>query len=901
MKKNLLIASIFASLCICGCDAKKTPSTNPDEPSQTVVAATGITLSSSDVSLIVGETSQLVATVSPTDATDKTVTWSVSEGSEYISVTQNGLVSAIAAGSAVVTAKTNNNLVATCNFTISNTAVLPTGVTLDKTSINLVVGGSETLSATVAPNEATDKTVTWSVSEGSEYVSVSQNGVVSAIAAGSAVVTVKTSNDKTATCNVTVSNTAVLPTGVTLSKDSIDLYVGDSETLTATVSPNDTTDKTLTWSVISGNDVVSITNGTVTGLKEGTATVQVSTSNGKTDTCAVNVETRTIKAYINKDVHSLISGNPFESVNGGQFVEVDNVEYFGDVPYFTFTYGATVKFNLVTKGYFEPTGLLVNNTNIEIQNGAVTFSAVVEDPDDPIFNLFDIEVVFKDNTPKIGDYKIETENSTHITLCYSYENGEATTGCSQNDKIIITPQSSHPDYEVKSITGYTYTTNDIIQHKSYFTITKNNDGTYYFVTPFSHEEIKTIWITVTEVNGSAFKNHPIVGDYAVIRTFSLSGSDSYIKNFEVDSSTSQPTLLTFAGSGEIAYRGGLAYATTAQNGQFTASFSTSSFTGVYGSNILIFGKSSSGDSFITPLSAGSTDLVIAVKLTDGVGAFDITMDNNVFKVDGKTYGLFNFYNKGSLYASCFIDVENRSVIADTTISQYVGTSVNDDKAVFDVIDKDNNKVISFGYQYDGGKDNHVIITDHLNGYTDANHSLVFINNNQAIYDDVLYSVSKDNNNLTLSGATHVASIIIDPSNLTFVVTEEHDVEAKTLNIANLTFVGRSKGGNDLSIVFGPSNTEITGRIIQIDGCAFYWAFTAEFDATNNQLLLTINEVGYYYTYSPQSTHSYSDEGAKKGVKKLFIEDGKLTFIENYSGMSTWDVKDCTVTCAEFHY
>ena len=316
---------------------------------------------------------------------------------------------------------------------------------------------------------------------------------------------------------------------------------------------------------------------------------------------------------------------------------------------------------------------------------------------------------------------------------------------------------------------------------------------------------------------------------------------------------------------------------------------------------MIFGESSSGGNMIEPLSAGSTDLVIAVKLTDGVGVFDITMDNNVFKVDGKTYGLFNFYNKGNLYASCFIDAENSSVITDTTISQYAGTTINDDKAVFDVIDKSNNKVISFGYQYDGGKGNHVIIADHLNGYTDANHSLVFINNNQAIYDDVLYSVSKDNNNLTLSGATHVVSITINPSNLTFVVTEEHDVEAKTLNIANLTFTGRSNGGNNLSIVFGPSNTEITGRIIQIDGCAFYWAFTAEFDAANNQLLLTINEVGYYYTYRPELTSPYSDEGAKNGVKKLSIEDGKLTFIENYSGMFTWDVKGCVVTCADFHY
>lgn len=83
-----------------------------------------------------------------------------------------------------------------------------TGVTLNKDTLTLTEGGSETLTATIEPSNATNKSVTWS-SDASQYADVDQTGKVTAVAAGSANITVKTGDGgKTDTCAVTVTGAA---------------------------------------------------------------------------------------------------------------------------------------------------------------------------------------------------------------------------------------------------------------------------------------------------------------------------------------------------------------------------------------------------------------------------------------------------------------------------------------------------------------------------------------------------------------------------------------------------------------------------------------------------------------------------------------------------------------------
>jgi formylglycine-generating enzyme required for sulfatase activity len=160
------------------------------------------------------------------------------------------------------------------------------GVTLDRKTLALVVGDEATLKATVAPDDAADKTVTWSSS--APEVAAVAGGVVTAVAKGTATVTVSTVNGKTDACEVTVTDAPVPAAGVTLDRKTLNLVVGDEETLTATIDPGDATDKTLTWTS-SAPEVAAVEAGTVRAVAKGTATITVSTANGKTDACEVTV------------------------------------------------------------------------------------------------------------------------------------------------------------------------------------------------------------------------------------------------------------------------------------------------------------------------------------------------------------------------------------------------------------------------------------------------------------------------------------------------------------------------------------------------------------------------------------------------------------------------------------
>ena len=141
----------------------------------------------------------------------------------------------------------------TTNFwSCSKDVVSVTGVTLNKTSTSIQVGGTDTLTATVLPEDATNQNVTWK-SDKPEIATVDANGKdangkVTAVKAGEATITVTTEDGgKTATCKVTVSETSVAVTGVTLNKSETSLLVGGNETLTATVLPEDATNQNVTW------------------------------------------------------------------------------------------------------------------------------------------------------------------------------------------------------------------------------------------------------------------------------------------------------------------------------------------------------------------------------------------------------------------------------------------------------------------------------------------------------------------------------------------------------------------------------------------------------------------------------------------------------------------------------
>jgi len=252
------------------------------------VAVTGVALNKTTLALTVGASEALTATVAPSSATNKAVTWSTSNAA--IATVNNGTVTGVAAGTATITATTQDgNRTATCAVTVTPVAV--TGVSLNKTATTIAVGGTETLVATVAPSNAGNKGVTWTTSNAA--IATVNNGTVTGVAAGTATITATTQDgNKTATCAVTVTPANVPVTGVTLDKASLALNVGASETLTATVEPSNATNKAINWST-SNASVATVSNGTVTAIAAGTATITVTTQDGnKTATCVVTVSVR---------------------------------------------------------------------------------------------------------------------------------------------------------------------------------------------------------------------------------------------------------------------------------------------------------------------------------------------------------------------------------------------------------------------------------------------------------------------------------------------------------------------------------------------------------------------------------------------------------------------------------
>ena len=254
-----------------------------------VVAPTGITLNKTATTLTVGGTETLTATVSPSDATDKTVTWTSDNTS--VATVSDGLITAKAVGTAKITAKTSNGKPAICTVTVD--PVLPTGITLSKTSVSLNVGDTLTLKATVKPTNATDKSVTWTSDKTS--VATVSNGKITAKAVGTAKITAKTTNGKTATCTVTVTKKTLEPDSVALDKTELTLEVGKTNILTATISPSNVEDASITWSTSDDSVAMVSTNGRVVGIAEGTAIITAKTSNGKTATCTVTVTQKVLE------------------------------------------------------------------------------------------------------------------------------------------------------------------------------------------------------------------------------------------------------------------------------------------------------------------------------------------------------------------------------------------------------------------------------------------------------------------------------------------------------------------------------------------------------------------------------------------------------------------------------
>ena len=252
-----------------------------------------VTVSPASATLDPNDTQQLTATVDATPASaDKSVTWTSSDPS-VATVSESGLVTAVAQGTATITATSNldNTKSGTCSVTVNAPAApIPvTAIALNKSTTTIAIGDSETLTIIYTPADAnTGKAVTWT-SSNTSVATVDNSGKVTGVAVGTATITATSTTDASITVSCAVTVEAVAVTGVSINPTSANLQIGGSTDLTYTILPANATDKSVSWSS-SNTSVATVNNGHVSAVAAGTATITVTTTDGnKTATCSVTV------------------------------------------------------------------------------------------------------------------------------------------------------------------------------------------------------------------------------------------------------------------------------------------------------------------------------------------------------------------------------------------------------------------------------------------------------------------------------------------------------------------------------------------------------------------------------------------------------------------------------------
>ena len=247
-------------------------------------AVMGITISDNSIMLYPNKTKQLKASVTPADADNQSITWESSDD-DVATVSTTGLVTSVAPGTATITAKSvDGEYTATCTVTVGKHV---SSVILSDTELTMAAGTTETLYATVMPLSAFNKNVTW-VSTNPKVATVDEDGNVKALKAGTTtVIAYCEDGDVTASCVVTVTNSA---TGIEMSESEIYIARNSQKQLSATVIPDTAENKNITWESKYPNIASVDSNGLVTAKMAGTTIIIATSEDGKFKAyCSVKV------------------------------------------------------------------------------------------------------------------------------------------------------------------------------------------------------------------------------------------------------------------------------------------------------------------------------------------------------------------------------------------------------------------------------------------------------------------------------------------------------------------------------------------------------------------------------------------------------------------------------------
>ena len=268
---------------------------------------TDISLSETNASLWVGDTKTLIATASPTTASNTSVEWSSSDNN-VATVSSKGVVTAKEQGTCIITctAADGYGTKSTCEVTVKQQV---TEIALSETTVSLWVGDTKTLTATASPTTASNTSVKWSSSDNKVAI-VSSKGVITAKGKGTCTITCMAADGfgTKSTCEVTVKQQV---TELALSETTTSLWVGDTKTITATASPTTASNTSVEWSSSDNNVATVSSEGVITANGEGTCIITCTAADGygTKSTCEVTVKQQVTEIAINETTVSLWVGD----------------------------------------------------------------------------------------------------------------------------------------------------------------------------------------------------------------------------------------------------------------------------------------------------------------------------------------------------------------------------------------------------------------------------------------------------------------------------------------------------------------------------------------------------------------------------------------------------------------
>lgn len=286
-----------------------------------------IVLDNDTIDMKLNEVKKIEYSILPDNSTNKNVIYSYDKNK--VSIDSYGNIKAVSVGTTTVTISTSNGIKKKLVVNVSDNKFIPvSNFSLTDTNITLSVGETKTILSTIEPSNATNKDIVWS-SSNSNIAKVDSNGNVTGVGAGSVVISAKCGNI-TRNVNVTVNaiNNTIKVTSVNLNKTTLDLTIGSSSLISASVVPSNVMNKKIVWSS-SNNKIAKVDQkGNVTGVGAGTAVISAVSSDNSSVVAKCTVVVR-YTVYQKMDILFKSYNNKLKSdrSNGKHWVYTNSSKY----------------------------------------------------------------------------------------------------------------------------------------------------------------------------------------------------------------------------------------------------------------------------------------------------------------------------------------------------------------------------------------------------------------------------------------------------------------------------------------------------------------------------------------------------------------------------------------------